>query len=324
MKCIKPVTLRSGITVPCGYCINCRVNRTQMWKLRLCYELSNWDDASFVTLTFDNEHLGVNSLDKRDLQTFFKRLRKSLAIEYGTHDKVYSDGSPVIDKRDGLPVQEPNKPIKYYAVGEYGSKTQRKHYHAIIFGLSPYVDKERELIAQSWLPRCEAWQFDRSRGVRSAIGTVTPDSIRYVAGYIQKKLVGQMAKDVYKGRTAPFMICSQRLGLDFAEKNRQRLEITKASYLQGKRIPLPRYFRDKLGIGLNEHSTKSVESFQSDIASLREAFEREVNMKVDSVNPEAYMRRYELWEDSYLYEYADEMLRAFEKRSKLKLMGDVD
>lgn len=188
MKCIKPVTLKSKITVPCGYCINCRVNRTQMWKLRLCYELANWDDACFVTLTFSDEYVGDNNLDKRDLQTYFKRLRKSLAEVYGTHDKLYPDGAPVIDKRDGLPVQEPNRPIKYYAVGEYGSTTHRRHYHAIIFGLSPYDDKDRELIANAWLPRCEAWQFDKSRGVRSAIGTVTPDSIRYVAGYIQKSL----------------------------------------------------------------------------------------------------------------------------------------
>lgn len=65
--------------------------------------------------------------------------------------------------------------------------------------------------------------------------------------------------------------------------------------MQGKRIPIPRYFRDKLGIELNESGTRSVESFQSDVEALREAFENATGMKVQSVDPGAYMRRYELW-----------------------------
>lgn len=46
------------------------------------------------------------TLRKRHYQLFFKRLRKW----YG-------------------------KPIRYFGTGEYGSKTQRPHYHFIIFGL---------------------------------------------------------------------------------------------------------------------------------------------------------------------------------------------
>ena len=63
---------------------------------------------TFITLTYDNEHLPKDeSIDKDELQRFFKRLRKNY----------------------------PPKTIKYFACGEYGDKKKRAHYHAIIFGV---------------------------------------------------------------------------------------------------------------------------------------------------------------------------------------------
>lgn len=55
------------------------------------------------------------TLCKRDLQLFFKRLRKR------THEK-----------------------IKYYAVGEYGTDNWRPHYHAIIF------NAREDIILAAW------------------------------------------------------------------------------------------------------------------------------------------------------------------------------
>lgn len=116
MQCTKPVFLaREGLNVPCGKCMACRIARSREWTTRLIHELSYWDKASFVTLTYDNEHLpSDNSLSVRHWQLFMKRLRKQV---------------------------EPLK-IKYFASGEYGDKFGRPHYHAIIFGLDFIRDAE--------------------------------------------------------------------------------------------------------------------------------------------------------------------------------------
>ena len=61
---------------------------------------------AYITLTYNDDHLPANgSLQPRDLQLFWKRLRKA---------------------------RTPG--IRYYACGEYGDQTARPHYHAIIFG----------------------------------------------------------------------------------------------------------------------------------------------------------------------------------------------
>ncbi len=59
---------------------------------------------------------------------------------------------------------------RYYLIGEYGSSlyTERPHYHALIFGQKLSRQQLEEL-----------WQ----RGSCDS-GTITPESVRYVAGYI--------------------------------------------------------------------------------------------------------------------------------------------
>ena len=90
--------------------------------MRMLHELSDYEDAVFVTLTYDEDHIPSNhSLKKSDLQKWFKRVRKEI---------------------------EPKK-IRYFACGEYGDKTQRPHYHAIIFGLSLRAD-DKMVMQSKW------------------------------------------------------------------------------------------------------------------------------------------------------------------------------
>lgn len=94
------------VTVPCGKCVACLVNKRGDWIFRLQMEMKfSKRKALFVTLTYDQKHC-PEKLDKRHLQLFLKRLRKH-----------YPAGQ-----------------IRYYAVGEYGSKMGRPHYHLILFG----------------------------------------------------------------------------------------------------------------------------------------------------------------------------------------------
>lgn len=102
-------------SVPCGKCLECLQEKKQEWCFRLDIEKRYSNSSFFVTFTYDDDHLifadDEPCLCKRDIQLFFKRLRKSLK-----GDK-----------------------IKYYCVGEYGEHWRpltprgRPHYHALIF-----------------------------------------------------------------------------------------------------------------------------------------------------------------------------------------------
>lgn len=100
--------------VPCGKCPACFKRRVSGWSFRLLQEEKKSTSAHFITLTYDtkNVHItpnGYMDLNKRDVQLFFKRLRKCHTDE--------------------------EHPIKYFCVGEYGGKSARPHFHLIIFNV---------------------------------------------------------------------------------------------------------------------------------------------------------------------------------------------
>lgn len=115
MQCFNPFIvkdkIKGDIPVPCGKCPPCLKRRASGWSFRLMQEDKKAQSSQFITLTYDTQNVpitkkGFMSLCKRDVQLFFKRLRK--ANKSGTK-------------------------IRYYIVGEYGGKTYRPHYHIILF-----------------------------------------------------------------------------------------------------------------------------------------------------------------------------------------------
>lgn len=130
MACLTPYLVKDKQTkdetpVPCGRCPECAARRISAWSFRLMQESKNSISAHFITLTYDTKHVpitknGFPEVRKTDVQKFFKRLRKA--------QQKLGDGPP----------------IKYYLAAEYGGKTKRPHYHAIIFNSSV------ELFQPSW------------------------------------------------------------------------------------------------------------------------------------------------------------------------------
>lgn len=126
--CLTPFIVKQhdNIPVPCGKCPECKARRISGWSFRLMNEFKRASSGYFITLTYDTKHVpisrnGFMELRKRDVQLFFKRLRKA----HTAADTF-------------------NNPIKYYAAGEYGGKTKRPHYHIILF------NAKLELIQPSW------------------------------------------------------------------------------------------------------------------------------------------------------------------------------
>nr|WAE43510.1 MAG: replication initiator protein [Microviridae sp.] len=209
--------LINGAYVPCGKCTACRISRTREWSLRILHELSYWDNSCFVTLTYDNEHL-PDQLVKKDLQDFFKRLRKS-------------------------------KNIKYFACGEYGDQFGRPHYHAIIFGLSINDDCVHLIKTVNGK---NYYSIDSWYKGYVDIGGVTYNSARYVAGYIQKKYSGKLAKEVYGEKLAPFQLQSQGIGKRYINDNEKQMCDKLFITHNGQKHSLPRYYRKILGDKISE------------------------------------------------------------------------
>lgn len=155
MLCTNPQTFqKNGVFVPCGGCQSCRINRQKEWFTKLMLEAKTFKNPLFITLTYSPENLPDHStLVKKHLQDFFKRLRSH--ITYNT----------------------PNHKIRYFGVGEYGTKTLRPHYHAIIYNIDVIVAEK--LIKKSW-----------TLG-HSQVGLVRKGGMRYVTGYTLKKLTSQ-------------------------------------------------------------------------------------------------------------------------------------
>lgn len=255
MQCTSPCWLPDqNRYVPCGNCRACRIARSSEWTLRMLNELTYWKQAVFATLTY-SENPGT--LIKSDLQKFIKRLRKDL-----------------------------DDPIKYYAVGEYGEKYGRPHYHAIMFG----VPFDQELFEKNW----------KLGYVK--LGTVTQDSIRYTADYVQKKLNGKLAKEVYGERLPPFSVMSKGLGLKFAVEHSDRLREDLYIQYKGVKRGLPRYYIEKLGIEPNIRAGKAGELVDKTIKRLEKI----------GVKPE---RESYFWE---LEKRSEQRDRNIKKRSEVK------
>ncbi|AXL15261.1 replication initiator protein [Microviridae sp.] len=155
------------VTVPCGQCIGCRLERSRQWAIRCSHEAQMYVDNSFITLTYDDEHLPTNgSLNLPDFQKFIKKLRKV-------------------------------GPFRYYHCGEYGEKTFRPHYHACLFGFD-FPDKKLYKTTKHGHPLYNSELLDKKWGLGHAvIGEVTFESAAYCARYIMKKINGDQSEDHY-------------------------------------------------------------------------------------------------------------------------------
>lgn len=211
MNCSTPNTItppnsEACIRVPCGKCIPCLGNKRNDWSYRLEQEYKSSKSAIFVTLTYDQKHYpNDGSLDKKHVQNYLKRLRK----------------------------RDVSGKIRYYAVGEYGSKSGRAHYHALLFNCS------EEHARKAW---CDSKQ--NPIGIVH-IGKVTEASIAYCTKYIlQPELAtGKLQK--------PFSLMSRAYGIGAKYLTDEMVEWhreNEANYIQryGQKGRLPRFYREKI------------------------------------------------------------------------------
>jgi len=225
MKCSNMIFLDPFTSFPCGKCYVCRIKKTREWQTRLLQEMNYWESSLFVTLTYDEEHLPEKgNLVPRHLVNWLKSYRKEIS-KYG-------------------------RVCKYYSVGEYGDEfTTRAHYHIILFGavledFVPHGTLHGKYKHASW-----------PNGFID-LGTVTPESIAYVVGYVRKKLSAAQERELspLDPRVAPFQRQSQGLGLRWAQDNRDFVEDNQVITVNGVKRSIPRYYVRKLDLQLEDRS----------------------------------------------------------------------
>jgi hypothetical protein len=246
MQCLKPRNIMnkktgSWVTVPCGSCNFCLSNKRSDWSFRLLQELGSARTARFITLTYDDKSVPLEldekgepyfALDKAHLGNFHKVLkqwqkrylkREAKKLRLNTEDKTK------YFKRWA---------IRYYSVGEYGSNTDRPHYHSILFNLHPTTV---ETLASGGI-----W----GKGFVH-FGEVTGNSINYVCKYVIDRNT-----DLPKGRVKPFTFMSKNPGIGHSYLAMKSVwhkadgdpQEDLRFYIQDGKFKkrLPRYYKDRI------------------------------------------------------------------------------
>jgi len=221
------------LSLPCGQCIGCRLERSRQWAMRCMHEAQLHEKNSFITLTYDNTHLPSDgSLHYKDFQLFIKRLRKKFG----------------------------NSRIRYYMAGEYGENFGRPHFHACIFGYD-FHDKKlwKRSPSGAMLYRSSdlelLWPFGYS-----SIGDVNFESAAYVARYIMKKVTGHNSKAHYTEtnpetgeittRKPEFNKMSLKPGIGYDWYKKYKTDVYPHDYviIKGKKVKPPKFYDKKYKI----------------------------------------------------------------------------
>lgn len=156
--CVNPVYLpEKGVEVACHQCWQCIRRKIDDWTGRCVAESQTALATRSVTLTYgrdnrigDIDHVKAACLTYSDVQKYLRSLR----------DSGY-------------------RPLRYFVVGEYGSRKGRAHWHIILFfhGQVPLRALDRQIECEHWPHGWSFWQL------------ATPEAIRYVTKYIAKEAV---------------------------------------------------------------------------------------------------------------------------------------
>mgnify|MGYP001506359224 CR=1 FL=1 len=163
------------------------IARSRDWAVRCVHESKLYDENCFLTLTYHNRFLPPDgSLCRSHLTKFFKRLRSRI-----------------------------DRPVRYFACGEYGEAFLRPHYHVILFNYNfddkcLYKSGKFPLYTSDMLT--SLWPYGHS-----VVSGFSFESAAYTARYCVKKINGNDAADHYGSRVPEFNAMSRRPGIGYCE-----------------------------------------------------------------------------------------------------------
>lgn len=234
-KNFESITYKYGIKeFACGVCPECLSKKSRYWALRAAFEAKN-NVGCMITLTYDTfvydengNIIGENPVNpniplcKADVQNFVKRLRYFY----------------------------PKNNIKYIAAAERGKRTNRAHFHLLLFGIGFrdrifYKKSKRGNVIYRSKTLEKIWQGgENPSGHKSGICTIDCTNINVATARYCTKYA---AKDA--GIDDSFMLFSHGIG----ESELRKKFNGKPYIIDGKEYPIPKsvwkwYICQKYGI----------------------------------------------------------------------------
>lgn len=260
------------LQVPCGKCVLCREHKSMEWVSRaMCETQTSSSYAYFITLTYNDLHCPTNGVRKRAVQLFMKRLRVNISRHVGESVN-----------------------IRFYLCSEYGSKSGRPHYHAILWNV-PYLDSSmaihldmlQKIIQRSWSFMVSKKRYDELPNTLDKYGEAVykyydSDTHRYRALYgyttcsvCNEKRVRYCMKYMRKESTIldgcndVFFLSSRKRGIGYQwisehvdefRDNPQIMDIQLTDKFTGESFKgcIPRYFKDIIAPPPSKLLTKEV------------------------------------------------------------------
>lgn len=231
----------TGVFIPCRKCEGCFAQEAMYWAIRVYHEASQHERNCFVTLTYDNDHLPP-SLEQPVFSKFIRKLRDA------------------------------DVKLRYFACGEYGERTRRPHYHAIIFGqdfLGGAIRINEQLYTNPYLDKM--WGMGQV-----TIGQFSMESACYVAGYVHKKI----------GDPDTFRVMSRRPGIGHSWFSKYHEDIAKRGLvtIDGKELPFPPYYVNITSVEFDAEKLKTLRRQRLDSLSVDDQLKRLRGMKNKVLN----------------------------------------
>lgn len=229
--------------IPCGYCLNCRVDKRNWLEDSISYDLNHLYNGvgSFVTLTYDNLHILDNVVTKKDIfgnfHTCFDKNGRPLLTN------KLSDGIKFLKrlrskiKYDNLDCAAIRKDFKYVICTEYGEIRNRCHIHLLLLGLDS---------KQCFKLYNDCWK----KGIVDA-GPIKNGGIRYIVDYMDKLPKGKKLLQEFTeiGIEPPKLKHSKGIGRKLIFDNLDFILTHDLSYSCGpfgKTRPIPQYWQKVL------------------------------------------------------------------------------
>ena len=177
----------SDIEVPCGNCVQCRLDYSKTWAVRCYVESLQYQHNYFITLTYDEDNIktgpsGNGTVCYEDVRKFIKSLRQTFKRKFN---------------HDG---------IRFFGCTEYGDQSMRPHAHLILFncpipdltydfknddGTITHHKSSFGLMMYSQIIK-DLWKYGFI-----TIEDANYNTEAYVSRYIMKKQKGNNGKEVY-------------------------------------------------------------------------------------------------------------------------------
>lgn len=246
--------------IPCGNCLQCRLDYSKTWAIRCTHEASFYNCNYFVTLTVDDDWLnakdddgnylfkgktGNPSLNRKIFTQFMKSLRWKFKHELN------------------------HVGVKFFGCGEYNSSGERllnPHYHVILFNCPlpdlslDFVNDDGSVIRKK-SARGEPMYFSKFIKDCWKYGFITVQDANYqtesyVSKYILKKQGSSESLTFSKGLQVlpPFLAMSNRpaIGMSYFEDNEDYL-------IDNPQLIVPRDRKEPLVTGVPRFYKKKIQ-----------------------------------------------------------------